>query len=229
MKWKARILALSSAVLLALPAAGAAQPQHGDDWPCIQRKVPQLLPGQVWTGPPLDDALQDWRRDREVARLVSHLAARRLPLEEARAEIEAFAAAAGAERNERLTLLFAGLFQRLNSERSRIVSGIERYARNQSVLAEVIKDTRLRLAELHGDNRPLRDGTVTTPRLDGADATPDDLDDNRRFASELDERLYWDTRIYDERHRALTYVCDSPVIIEQRLFALGRAIQAQLQ
>lgn len=230
-KAKARALVLAS---FALPASAlfvgelAAQPPtHDEDWPCIQRKVPEMKPAQVWAGPPLDEALRSWRSDSEIAALVSHLAARRLPTEEAQAEIAEFAEAAGAEKNEKLTLLFAGLFQRLNNERGRVVAGIERYAQNQHSLAESIKDTRQQLAAQQGEG-PRRDGSVTTPRRDGVDATPSDLDDNLRFASELDEKLYWDTRIYDERHRALTYVCDSPVMIEQRIFALGRAIQQHL-
>lgn len=222
-------LTIPFGIMPAAPAVAQPPPQD-ENWPCIQRKVPQLQPGQVWTGPPVDEALRQWRDDREVARLVGQLAARRTPMEEAQATIAAFAEAAGADKNERLTLLFAGLFQRLNNERGRIVGGIERYAENQRALSEAIKETREELAERHAEEGgvPRRSGSVATPRRDGVDATPEDLQDNLRFASDLDEKLYWDTRIYDERHRALTYVCDSPVIIEQRLFALGRAIQQQL-
>jgi len=215
--------------MLVTPAA--AQPAHQDEsWPCIQRKVPQLQPAQVWTGPPVEEELRLWRNDRQIATLVSQLASRRMPIEEARERIAEFAEAAGAQKQERLTLLFAGLFQRLNNERGRIVRGIERYAENQKALSEAIKNTREELASRQEEEggAPRRDGSIATPRRDGADATPDDLQDNLRFASDLDEKLYWDTRIYDERHRALTYVCDSPVIIEQRLFALSRAIQQHM-
>lgn len=222
-------LCLLSAAMLTAPTMAQPPPQD-ENWPCIQRKVPQLQPGQVWAGPPIEDALRRWRDDREVAALVGQLAARRMPIEEAQNKIAQFAKAAGDEKNERLTLLFAGLFQRLNAERARVVRGIERYAENQKALSEAIKASRDQLAASHGEEavRRHRNGSIATPRLDGADATPEDLEDNRRFSSELEEKLYWDTRIYDERHRALTYVCDSPVIIEQRLFALGRAIQQHL-
>ena len=47
-------------------------------------------------------------------------------------------------------------------------------------------------------------------------------------SAELEERLHWDTRIYDERQAALAYVCESPVLLEQRAFALAREIRSRL-
>ncbi len=38
----------------------------------------------------------------------------------------------------------------------------------------------------------------------------------------------WDMRIYGDRQKSLTLVCDQPVLYEQRAFALARIIQAQL-
>ena len=35
----------------------------------------------------------------------------------------------------------------------------------------------------------------------------------------------WDTRIFTERQQMLTAVCESPVLLERRLFELARAIQ----
>jgi hypothetical protein len=42
------------------------------------------------------------------------------------------------------------------------------------------------------------------------------------------ETLLWDTRIYDERGAALTFGCEVRALVEQRLFALGRVIAAEL-
>jgi hypothetical protein len=42
------------------------------------------------------------------------------------------------------------------------------------------------------------------------------------------ERLQWDLRIFEDRRHSLTYACEVPVLIEQRLFALGREIQNHL-
>jgi hypothetical protein len=46
---------------------------------------------------------------------------------------------------------------------------------------------------------------------------------------ELQEKLVWDTRIFDERQRSLTYICEQPALLEQRLFALARTIMGHLE
>ena len=38
--------------------------------------------------------------------------------------------------------------------------------------------------------------------------------------------LDWDMRIYEERERSLTYVCEVPVLYEQRAFAIAKLIEA---
>lgn len=192
------------AILFALEIAGLASPagaQAEGDWPCIQPRVAEIGISQMWSGPALDSA-GDWRADPELAQLVAVLAARRLPVEEAGATIEAFAASAGPDKNQRLTLLFAGLFDEMNASRTRMIAGIERYARRQRELAQRINDTRTALAS-HG--------------LGGS--MPG------QASSDLEQSLAWDTRIYDERAQTISYVCETPVWIEQRLFALARVIQ----
>ena len=39
----------------------------------------------------------------------------------------------------------------------------------------------------------------------------------------------WDTRVFTDRQRSLRLVCDQPVLLEQRAFALARIIQDSLQ
>ena len=39
---------------------------------------------------------------------------------------------------------------------------------------------------------------------------------------ELGSRIEWQTRIFEERQKTIGYVCEVPVLIEQRLFALAR-------
>lgn len=199
-----RLIAAAIAVYaIALSPATRAAPVG--DWPCIQKKVAELSAAQMWAGPALEQA-QEWRADPEVAALVSVLAARRTSLEEAAVEIERFAKAAGTEKERKLTLLFAGVFESLNAERARLVAGIERYARKQRALADRIRKTNLDLVAAR-EGRP-------------SAASPS--------APELEDTLRWDTRIYDERNQALAYVCESPVVIEQRAFALAREIQNHL-
>src|SRR6516162_6358949 len=46
---------------------------------------------------------------------------------------------------------------------------------------------------------------------------------------ELTNRVEWDTRIFEERRKTMSFVCEVPVLIEQQLFALARAIQQSLE
>jgi hypothetical protein len=45
---------------------------------------------------------------------------------------------------------------------------------------------------------------------------------------ELASQLAWQTRIFEDRRKSTSYVCDVPVLIEKRLFDLGKAIQDAL-
>jgi hypothetical protein len=185
--------------------SSAAQAAAEGDWPCIQRKVDELTAAQMWDGPDIEKAAR-WRDDAAVAALAAELAQRRMPLDDAAARIERFAAEAAHERDARLTALFARVLDRINGERARLISGIERYARKQRELAERIKAAGLAIAARRAASSA--DG-LTLP--------------------DLEERLRWETRIYDERQAALTYVCESPVLLEQRAFALAREIRNHIE
>ena len=190
---------LACVALLATATAVPAQPAD-PDWPCVQAKVPSLTPAVVWAGPPLEAGL-DWEADAEVAALVERLSQRRVAVEEAEREIEAFAERAGAPR---LTLLFAGLFERMNAERSEVVAGIERYARRQVSEAQRIRTEAAALERRR------------------AEAPPEEV-------AAAQEDLAWAIRVFDERRGALGYACEVPRLIEQRLFALGRTIAAGIE
>ena len=75
-----RMLAAAAAIAAAAGAAVAAQPVD-PEWPCVQRKVPELAIGQMWAGPLPDEG---WRQDAAVRELARSLVPRphgsRLPL-----------------------------------------------------------------------------------------------------------------------------------------------------
>lgn len=203
-----------AAILTALMAMGTAPVADAadfsdPDWPCIQRKQPRLSPGAMWAGPTIDDIGRAWTKDEEVAALVPELAARRTPLEEAEAMIADFAAGLDADRNRRLALLFAGTFNLIDRERREIISGIGRYAQKQRSLSQTLDALRGQIAEL---------ASVDNPSFDQQDRL-----------EELEDRLAWDTRIHREREQSLVYVCESPVLLEQRIFAIARAIMQHLE
>jgi len=195
------ILRAASTVVLLLTASTAFAAPAGL-WPCIQPKVATLAAGQMWAGPPLEGL--NWRDDKQVAELVPVLAARRTPVEEAETLIGQFAEQAGPEKKARLSMLFAGVFDQINTRRARILTGIERYAQHQVELSQRIKEESLKVAQAKK-----------------AAST----DDDKAKAADLEKQLLWDTRIYDARSQAVTAVCESPVILEQRAFSIARAVQ----
>src|SRR5204863_8706572 len=71
----------------------AADPRY-PDWPCTQAKVPEISIAAVWAGPPLDDVKDKWKDDAKVSALVTKLAARRTPLDEADKTIAEFLSSA---------------------------------------------------------------------------------------------------------------------------------------
>jgi hypothetical protein len=185
--------------------AWAADPRY-PDWPCVQAKVPDISVAAVWAGPPLDDAEKTWESDQRVRDLVARVAPRRLPIEAAKRAISEFVAGDPAAREEKGAMLFAGLLARLNRERTEVMNGIERFARRQKDSAEQI---RAEISQLH----QLQDA-----------ASPDEAK-----LQELSSRVEWSTRIFEERNKTLRYVCEVPALIEQRLFALGRAVQEAME
>jgi hypothetical protein len=201
-----RVLLVVMAIALASPGRALAADPRYPDWPCNQIKVPEMSVAAVWAGPPIDDVESIWEQDPAVRNLVAQLAARRTPLEDAEKIISGTITGDPAERQRKAKLIFAGLFKALNHERSEVMSGIERFSRKQREFADQVRSTILQLRELQ--NTPGHDQTKV---------------------DELISRVEWDTRIFDERSRTIGYVCEVPVLIEQRLFALARAIQQSLE
>ncbi len=200
-----RLVSTALALLCLAPAAHAATSED-PDWPCIQRQVPEVSAGMVWAGPPVDGLETTWRQDAEVGELAAAIARRATDLEEAKAKIGAFAARQGADKNEKLTLLFAATLSIVNKERSAIMDGIKRYARRQAKLAKKIEATTADLNKL----------------------PPGGGEAEQKARDELEQQLIWDTRIFDERQQSLTYVCETPILLEQRIFALSREIMGQM-
>ncbi len=188
--------------VLAVPGVALAGGSGDPTWPCIQPKQPHLSVGQLWSGPPPDGSFETLAKRPDIAAFAQVLEQRRLPMEEAEAQIATFAKEASAQE---LTALFVAVFQRIDAYRTRIMAGVERYAEKQVTLSAQIDARRAEMARL------------------SAAAEPDfDKIDSEEY------RLDWDVRIFTDRQAQLTYVCETPVILEQRAFALARAIAAHL-
>jgi hypothetical protein len=204
MNWR---MLLGALVVLAASqqACLAADPRY-PDWPCAQAKVPDISLPAVWAGPPLDDVQNKWKDDSKVNALVTKVAARRTPLDEAEKDIKDYLSASANDKVTAGKLLFAGLFDTLNAERTTVMNGLERVMRKQREAADKI-----------------RADTITLQGLQSG-ASPD-----QQTVDELSNQLLWETRIFEDRRKVVKFVCEVPTTIDQRLFALGRVIQQEIE
>ncbi|KGD96544.1 MULTISPECIES: hypothetical protein [Rhizobium/Agrobacterium group] len=194
------------AALSAIPTAFAAA-NADPDWPCIQRKVPEISIGQVWNGDELPETAKQWDRDPRVSDLAAELVKRSNPIENARKQVSDYAATLPKEQvHEKLEQLFMGVFDKINIERGQIISGIARYAEKQRQLAA---DVRKKAAEID--------------RMRAA------ADTDQAELARHDQQLTWETRIFEERVQSLTYVCEVPTLIEQRLYSISKIIDETMQ
>lgn len=199
-----RIIPAAVAATVAWPALAA---QGGDpDWPCIQRKVPELSLGQIWTGATLPQTAAAWSKDAAISHLVTELSARRVSLLEAQQKVRDYAdSLPEGEKERRMTMLVQGLFDHMNRERSDVIAGIARYAHAQRDMAAFLRQEARAVDALRGN----------------AGADPKEL-------TQRNDRLVFQTRVFQERAQSLSFVCEVPTLIEQRLYALAKSIAQTL-
>jgi hypothetical protein len=116
--------------------------------------------------------------------------------------IAGYVVGTSAERQKKGTALFAALYSTLDAQRDEVMNGIERFSRKQKAAADDIRKEVDKLREIQ-----------------------DKSNGDQTQVQELTSRLAWQTRIFEDRRKSTSYVCDVPVLIEKRLFDLGRAIQ----
>ncbi|MCX2723996.1 hypothetical protein [Roseibium salinum] len=166
------------------------------DWPCIQRKVENLSIGLMWPHPVEETVLPQEARD-----LAEALSLRRVGLDEAEEHIRAFIATYPETGPQLVGGVFRRVFDNLAGDRQRVMRGIANYARSQAALSAKIDDKRAEMDTL------LAAGSPDYDRID-----------------KLEEQIDWDERIYKDRNSALTYVCETPVLLEKRIYAIARML-----
>jgi hypothetical protein len=141
-----------------------------------------------------------------VVDLVHDVAQRRVPIEQAQDRIHAFAQQAGEKRQPKLLELLAGLFSVLDDERGTVMAGLDRFGLRQKELAAAIRE----------DNEKLRT-LQANPATDASEV------------NHMVQQVTWDAEVFRDRRQALSYACDVPGKIEQRLFALAKIVQQEMQ
>ena len=199
---------LCMATLLPACSLSSAATEDAADWPCEQALVSEVAAAVVWDGPSIDGLEAQWRENPDVAAVVHRLAARTTNEAQATAAIAAFAEAQpAAVRDQRLSLLFAGVLQLLNQDRQVLNEGILRYARDQQRRADGLGERLSEFAQLESDT-----STAAQTRL-----------------TALRGQIDIEQRIFDERESAIPFLCTRPRVIEQRIGQIAREIAAHLE
>ncbi len=196
---------------LTLAFASIAAPMHAADfsdptWPCIQRKVGNLSAGLMWASPAEPYAVPDDAVLKgEITELSDVLALRRLSLDDLRPTVETFATRHNGDPAI-LNAVFESVFSTLNARRSQVIEGIEDFSLSQIALSEKIDVARVEMDTLLAADEPDYD------KVDS-----------------LEEQLDWDQVIFSDRQKSIQYLCETPVIIEKRLFSIAQMLQQMSQ
>ncbi len=196
------------------PVRTPAEVAGSPDWPCVQRKVETISSAQVWDGPPID-GLKAWEDDGKIQELTGILESRRVPLEDAEKAIKEYAQAQPeGERDQKLTLLFASVLSKINTDRKFVIGRIEEFQKRQKA----------RAAELEREGQKLGEKNQPIPSPDSAAAGMADYK-----LSPEQETYNWNARIFQDRQANLAVACDIPGLIEARAFDIAKLIRAQMK
>lgn len=195
------LCSLATAITLsALPlrAADFSDPT----WPCVQRKVENLSLGLMWPSPVEATTLpQDATLRAEMDDLSAVLALRRIEIAALEQDVAAFTEKHGGDETV-LGHVFAKTFATLSKRRARIIDGIGDFSLGQIALSESIDANRAEMDAIM---------TADEPDFDRVDV--------------LEEKLDWDQVIYTDRQRNIQYLCETPVLLERRLFSIAQMLQ----
>ncbi len=186
-------------LLLACAGPLAAADFSDPAWPCVQRKVDRLSIGLMWPEP-LAAIEMPPETDAAVDDLSQRLALRRVDLDAAQTAVEEFAQAQGHDVNL-MGEVFARVFSSLSARRTRIMKGIGKFSLSQIALSERIDAAR---AEM--DTQMAREA----PDYDKID--------------KLEEQIDWDQRIFTDRQQTISYLCETPTLLERRLYAIAQIL-----
>ena len=195
-------------LILSIDFSASVAQEVDPDWPCVQRLVPELTAAQMWSGPPLDQIAAYWQADAEIAPLVLDLVDVNVEEANIAEKLKVFISSVAEEdRSEKLPLLFKAVLESVNGERNDVIRVIKKYAAKQKQLSSRIAAANAKLKGIKLGKEP---------------------DEQQQEFQAIIETRDWDLRIFDDRYSMLTLICDQPVRLEQRAFALARAIQEKL-
>ena len=199
-RFRRHLMACSLIVVLGAAPAAAEEIR---DWPCDAPLAERFDPMLVW-GSPLPSSLPEgWRQDPGVREVVEFAANPENPPGQGAKRIAAFAAPLGAEREERLVLVFAGLLDQFNLLRGFVIEGVRDFVVRAKILREAIDRNETAVAALPTEAREeQRQGYL--------------------------EARSWDARQMDDALEEAEFLCRRYGYLDRKLRELTAAIRAAL-
>jgi hypothetical protein len=128
---------IACCLIFVLDAAPAAA-EEIRDWPCDAPLAERFDPVQVWGSPLPSSLAEGWRQDPGVRQVVEFAANPEHPPAQGAKQIVAFAAPLGADREERLLLLFAGMLDKFNLLREFALEGVRDFVLRAKILRDAV-------------------------------------------------------------------------------------------
>ena len=174
-----------------------------DWWPCIQRYIPALSSGVFWTGEIVAVTVEEI--DPRFMSLAEKVTGRNLSSEQAFVAIDTFLDEQDDNKLGTAELLVSAITEAINTRRDRVVAGLMRYSNRQQTMLARIDEQEKKIEGIKDD------------------------ESKRETLEDLQVRQKWDIRIFEERERLSSALCEQPVVLEQKYFALGKHITAYLE
>ena len=197
---------LASFGLLIVAGMGTVGAEEIRDWPCPQPLAEHAAPEAVWGGP-LPAALPDgWRDDAAVRAVVEFAANPENPPSQGARTIANFAGDLGADRRERLMLVFAGLLQRFDTLRGFLIEGVRDFVLRAKILRDAVAQHDAALAAMPDTGDPA-------------------LEEKRRG---FEEARFWDARNLDDALEEAEYLCHRYAYLDEKLRRLATVVRSEL-
>jgi|TARA_B100000287_G_C20643738_1_gene784419 hypothetical protein len=178
-------------------------------WPCDQVYNPKLNLTAIWQGPSIEKELKNWWKDDDLIEYVNKLSDPVLEesrgvqlIEEFAKKYTYFGLIKKSQQKQKLTQLFAGLYQKAKDRRNRQYLGIIKFVERQESFRKAIGSS----------SKLIR--TYRKQKLSQKDP---------KYV-EATSQLEWNTRVFDQRTRLTEYICEEPVFNTQRLGYQARKI-----
>ena len=153
--------------------------------------------------------MKDWWKHDDVIEYVNILSEPTLTEENGTIVIEEFAKKytyfgilKKGDRDEKMTFLFAGLYQKAKDRRSRQYKGIIKFVERQEDLRKAIGSSSKLIRKYRKEK----------------------LNQKSNKYKDAASRLEWNTKVFDQRTKLTEYICEEPVFNTQRLGYQSREI-----